>query len=250
MDIWHFIERDHANIAHLIHEMPAALPGSGVLRSRGRLLADLIDELDRHAAALSGSLYPALRRETAGARLIDALADEEAAFMRALRRLQRQRTDMRGWLDQFADASYGVDQWLHRHRHELVPVARNRLFGPDLDRASDAFVSARRRALQARGGGLADNLLAAGAAMALASAAALLVWRLVGPSRDARIERRPGAERGTARGQPLSDRAADAAPGPRRRDEDPRERQERLLDEAIEETFPASDPIAPKRITR
>ena len=48
MDIWHFIERDHANIAHLIHEMPSALPGSDVVRSRGRLLADLIDELENN----------------------------------------------------------------------------------------------------------------------------------------------------------------------------------------------------------
>jgi hypothetical protein len=28
------------------------------------------------------------------------------------------------------------------------------------------------------------------------------------------------------------------------------ERQEKLIDEALEETFPASDPIAPKRITK
>jgi hypothetical protein len=32
--------------------------------------------------------------------------------------------------------------------------------------------------------------------------------------------------------------------------EDLKERQEQLLDEAIEETFPASDPISPKRITK
>lgn len=51
-------------------------------------------------------------------------------------------------------------------------------------------------------------------------------------------------------GQFNADRAADAAPGPRRAGEDLRQRQEKLLDEAIEETFPASDPISPKRITR
>jgi hypothetical protein len=28
------------------------------------------------------------------------------------------------------------------------------------------------------------------------------------------------------------------------------QRQEKLADEAVEETFPASDPIAPKRITK
>lgn len=230
MDIWHFIERDHANIAHLIHEMPAALPGSGVLRSRGRLLADLIDELDRHAAALAAGLHPAFRHDPGAARLLDALADEEAAFMQALRRLQRSRTDARGWLDRFADASYAVDRWLHRHRHELVPAGRARLFGPDLDRAAEAFVRARRHALSKRGGGLAQELLAAGAALALASAAALLVWRFAVPDRRRRIPQ--------------------AGPRSRVRDEDPRVHQERLLDEAIEETFPASDPIAPARITR
>lgn len=47
-----------------------------------------------------------------------------------------------------------------------------------------------------------------------------------------------------------SDRAADSAPGDRRAGEDLAARQEALLDEAVEETFPASDPIAPKRITK
>jgi hypothetical protein len=46
-----------------------------------------------------------------------------------------------------------------------------------------------------------------------------------------------------------ADRAAEAAPGPSRPGEDLRERQEKLIDEAIQETFPASDPIAPKKIT-
>jgi hypothetical protein len=44
------------------------------------------------------------------------------------------------------------------------------------------------------------------------------------------------------------DRAADDARGQRRPGEDLAERQDKLLDEAIEETYPASDPIAPKRI--
>jgi hypothetical protein len=46
------------------------------------------------------------------------------------------------------------------------------------------------------------------------------------------------------------DRAADAAPGPRIPNEDLEKRQDQLLDEAVEETFPASDPITPKRITK
>jgi hypothetical protein len=56
------------------------------------------------------------------------------------------------------------------------------------------------------------------------------------------------AQRISNRGDP--DRAADAAPGPRVPDEDIEKRQDQLLDEAVEETFPASDPIAPKRITK
>ncbi|WP_200940940.1 hypothetical protein [Methylobacterium sp. Leaf113] len=53
-----------------------------------------------------------------------------------------------------------------------------------------------------------------------------------------------------SQGRSRADLAAERAPGPWTPDADLRARQERLLDEAIEETFPASDPIAPKRITR
>ncbi|WP_336489466.1 hypothetical protein [Methylobacterium nigriterrae] len=45
-------------------------------------------------------------------------------------------------------------------------------------------------------------------------------------------------------------RAAEAAPGPYVPGENLEKRQDQLLDEAVEETFPASDPIAPKRITK
>jgi hypothetical protein len=51
-------------------------------------------------------------------------------------------------------------------------------------------------------------------------------------------------------GQSLADLAARTAPGDRKPGEDLVARQEALIDEAIEETFPASDPIAPKRITK
>lgn len=50
-------------------------------------------------------------------------------------------------------------------------------------------------------------------------------------------------------GQHNADKAAESAPGPRTDDADLKARQEELLDEAVEETFPASDPISPKRIT-
>jgi hypothetical protein len=52
-------------------------------------------------------------------------------------------------------------------------------------------------------------------------------------------------------GKPDKDKAANdpgAAPGDLQPDEDLTERQEKLIDEAVEETFPASDPISPKRI--
>ena len=51
-------------------------------------------------------------------------------------------------------------------------------------------------------------------------------------------------------GQLNADLAAERAPGDRVEGEDLTERQDQLLDEAVEETFPASDPISPKRITK
>ena len=59
-----------------------------------------------------------------------------------------------------------------------------------------------------------------------------------------------GSGPGTGSPPPVSgarnaDRAADAAPGPACAGEDPQERQDALLEEAVEETFPASDPISP-----
>ena len=51
-------------------------------------------------------------------------------------------------------------------------------------------------------------------------------------------------------GQSLADLAAKNAPADRKPGEDLDERQEQLLDEAVEETFPASDPISPKQITK
>ena len=50
-------------------------------------------------------------------------------------------------------------------------------------------------------------------------------------------------------GQANADMAADAAPGDLEPGEDMRARQEQLLDEAVQETYPASDPISPKRVS-
>jgi len=49
------------------------------------------------------------------------------------------------------------------------------------------------------------------------------------------------------RGDP--DRASEQAPGDRKPGEDLEKRQEKLIDEGVEETFPASDPVSVKRIT-
>ena len=46
-------------------------------------------------------------------------------------------------------------------------------------------------------------------------------------------------------GAARADEAADAAPGEARPGEDKKKRTEKLIDEAVEETFPASDPISP-----
>ena len=43
--------------------------------------------------------------------------------------------------------------------------------------------------------------------------------------------------------------AAEDAPADRTPGEDLKKRQETLIDEAVEETFPASDPISPKHVS-
>jgi len=60
----------------------------------------------------------------------------------------------------------------------------------------------------------------------------------------------PRREQERVPGQTDPDLAADDVPGDRVPGEDLNQRQEKLIDEAVEETFPASDPIAPKRITK
>ena len=60
----------------------------------------------------------------------------------------------------------------------------------------------------------------------------------------------PRPEQEGCPGQTDPDRAADCAPGDRTPGEDLDQRQEKLVDEAVEETFPASDAVAPKRIMK
>jgi len=59
----------------------------------------------------------------------------------------------------------------------------------------------------------------------------------------AEADKRNVTEKGS--GAARADEAAADAPGDVRPGEDRRERREKLLDEAVEETFPASDPISP-----
>lgn len=254
MDIWRLIERDHANIAQLIREIPNALNGPGVVRSRERLLDDLIDELHAHAAAVDAGLLTELDRRSEAHALVDDLRREHRRVMAELDGLARSRSaPAAGWLNTFEDVTYGLDQHLHRHRGELLPLARRLLSEEQVRAAATAFVRGRRRALEGgvrlpRAAGSSDLVLAA--TLGLAAGAALLAWRLgwLGNAPAATRHRNEGYDR--RRGQPLADRAAASAPGRRRPDEDLRARQERLLDEAVEETFPASDPISPSRITR
>jgi hypothetical protein len=65
---------------------------------------------------------------------------------------------------------------------------------------------------------------------------------------DPSLPKGDGADAVTA--QSKADLAAASAPGDMEPDEDLETRQQQLLDEAVEETFPASDPVSPKRITR
>ena len=68
-------------------------------------------------------------------------------------------------------------------------------------------------------------------------------------ARDDNPESEPLPIERSSAGQANADLAADRAPREREAGEDLAKRQEQLVDEAVEETFPASDPIAPKQIT-
>ncbi|GJD96121.1 hemerythrin domain-containing protein [Methylobacterium iners] len=183
MDVWQLIERDHENIAQLIHDVPNALGGRSVVRNRERLLDDLIDQLETHAVAVRASLYEPLSRTSETRRLVEDLQGEQEAFMRPLAGLARsRRKDADGWLDAFADAAFLVDQHLHRHTHELVPAARKLLSREEVEHATRLFIRGKVNALKSRqqsrvsGMGLSD-LIVIGAVGAVVSGLALLAWR-------------------------------------------------------------------------
>ncbi|TXM67157.1 hemerythrin domain-containing protein [Methylobacterium sp. WL120] len=229
MDVWQLIGRDHANIEHLIHDAPRALNGPGVVRSRERLLDHLVDALEAHAQAVSVGLYAPLGRLPQTRRLVDELSDGHRAFIGQLSDLaRRRRKTSEGWLNDFEDATYLVDQHLHRLKHELLPAARTLLSDRQADDAARAFVQARRWALQARHPEPAprSELDLKVIVCTLAVGVGYLLWQsgFLG-----------GSSRKRAKGRPAAD-------GPVRR-------RERMLDEGLEDTFPASDPISAQRFT-
>jgi hemerythrin-like domain-containing protein len=183
MDVWQLIERDHENIAQLIHDIPNALGGRSVVRNRERLLGDLIDQLETHADAVRASLYEPLSRSSETRHLVRELEGEHKAFMRPLADLARsRRKDADGWLDAFGDAAFLVDQHLHRHAHELIPTARKLLSREEVEHATRLFIRGKVKALKARQqsgfgrSGLGD-LIVIGAVGAAVGGLALLAWR-------------------------------------------------------------------------
>ncbi|MFE1599883.1 hemerythrin domain-containing protein [Methylobacterium sp. ID0610] len=259
MDIWQLTARDHANITALVREIPYALNGPGVVRSRERLLADLMGELHAHSEAIEASLLERLRAHGRGRPLLDELHREHHQMMQQLDQLARRHgKDSQGWLNTFEDVSYLVDRHLYRHTHELFPLARNLLSAGEVQTATQAFMRTKIRALRSGSRGLprqgaSSGLFGALAVGLAASAVAAIVWRsglLRGRAGGRLSPERTDRPGGIGRGKPRADLAAASAPGNRVAGEDLRHRQDRLLDEALEETFPSSDPISPHQITR
>lgn len=183
MDVWQLIERDHDNIAHLIHEIPNALNGVGVIRSRERLLGDLIDRLETYAEAVDASLYASLSRDPENRKLIEEMQGEHRTFMPQLAGLSRYRQKhSAGWLDAFGDATFLVDQHIHRHTHELIPAARKLFTRDEVGDATGVFIRTKIKALKSRQrglfGGMPMNDFAVIASVCTAlGGLALLAWR-------------------------------------------------------------------------
>jgi hypothetical protein len=121
------------------------------MRSRERLLADFIDELELHGASVEASLYAPLSRQDRTRHLIAELRDRHRQFMSQLTELARyRRKGSAGWLNTFEDVTFLVDQHLHRHVHELIPAARNLLGPEEVRNTARVYVRTRMRVLQAR----------------------------------------------------------------------------------------------------
>ncbi|GJD82026.1 hemerythrin domain-containing protein [Methylobacterium gregans] len=183
MDVWQLIERDHENINQLIREIPYAMNGPGVIRSRERMLGDLMDALELHAIGLDASLYEPLSRESGTNTLIEELHRAHAEFMRQLKGLVRYRQKgSDGWLNAFEDVTFLVDQHLHQHVHELIPMARKRFSHEEAHRATQAFIRAKTIALRRRRSTTAGGIMSSEAALittvtAVVAGLGYLAWR-------------------------------------------------------------------------
>ncbi len=198
MDVWQLIERDHENINQLIREIPYAMNGPGVIRSRERMLGDLMDALGLHAIGLDASLYEPLSRESSTHRLIEELQRGQAEFMRQLKGLARYRQKgSQGWLNAFEDVTFLVDQHLHQHIHELIPMARKLLTPEEAHRATRAFIGAKTNALRGRRRSKMGGIMSSEAALittvtVAAAGIGYLAWR-GGLFRASRPTRRRGS---------------------------------------------------------
>ncbi len=183
MDVWQLIDRDHANIAQLIREIPYASNGRGVVRSRERMLHDLMDVLELHAVGVGASLFEPLSRDSQTRGLIAELRQGHSVFSRQLRDLSRsRRAPAQGWLNAFEDVTFLVDQHLHRHVHELIPAARRLLSPDEVSQATRAFIRAKTQALQTQrrgsvGGILSSEVSLIATVAAVATGLGYLAWR-------------------------------------------------------------------------
>jgi hypothetical protein len=230
MDVWQLVARDHENITQLIHETPNALNSPGVVRSRERFLADLMDELETHAAAVDASLYAPLSRESGTRQLVEELRREHREFMPQLGTLTRYAVkNSVGWLNLFEDATTLVDQHLYRHSTELIPAARE-LLGPEGVRdATRKYVRARMRALQTRRRDTLDGLASSEVAFTATICAAavglgLIAWRR-GWLRGFRSDHRPTRRVDEGWGQARGALAEPSALGPSNTRNDPQPRR-------------------------
>lgn len=254
MDVWQLIGRDHANIEQLIHDAPRALNGPGVVRSRERLLGDLIDELETHASGIEASLYRPLAQRPETSQMTAELHAEHKEFIGQLGALTKYRSKgSERWLDTFEDVTFLVGQHLHRHKHELLPAARKLLSAEEVREATRTFIQAKTRAIKSRRGTRFGEIVSTEMGLGLIVGTAVaglgyLLWQggyLGGASsrshskgRPAPSDQRRGVNPDTA-----------SIPGGRGTSSIGKDRQERLLDEGLEETFPASDPVSAQRFT-
>jgi hypothetical protein len=182
VDLWQLIERDHENISQLIRDIPYGLNGPAVVRSRERMVDNLMDELEAHSEALDYSLYAHLRRHEQTAQLVKDLQREPATFMKQLGALAKhRRKGSQGWLNDFEDATLLVDQYLDRHTRALVPHAHALLSSGELEGAKRAFVRSKVKTLKARRGVLGrmrtEQAWLIATVGAIAACLGFLAWR-------------------------------------------------------------------------